>query len=568
MTRLIISFYLMLFVSLAIFFIGFMGTLSVALPEPFVAGTNQKMIKSTLILLNEEFHLKDEHQTKTLLEHYRKLFGKDLSLLDPSSLSHLSQEQQASLKAGELAFEVIENPIFINKQDYPSSDKEDTYWFYYFKQTDSRNVWRINFDVDGGISFPLETNEDEAPSLFYSKFLSGMMAAIRSSLLKDGLENWQTNIKHIQLNSGLDVNVVDEKLINMKAFQDYKKSPLSSKTEEHTFRYIEDNGDISIVQRIPNSTLVLKVGPFEVSWFTQHIDYLLMFAVLLGFLSTFILFLWPLWSNLLKIKHATDKFGKGNYSARIPSSKLSPIKSISNAFNTMAKQTQDSIRSQKELTSAVSHELRTPIARMKFALETLEYSQDEKEKNASIIDIKEDIAELNSLVDELLLYARYDQKNATLNLADENLANWFNNSLERLQPLAVNKTLHYQLEGLNSDETNQIDARLMTRVVDNLVQNALRYAKSEVSVRLRKNHNGYLLLVEDDGEGIPEDQHNKIFEAFSRIDNSRNRKTGGYGLGLAIVEKIITAHKGRIHIQTSTLGGALFEVYFPTFRDQ
>ena len=567
MTRLIISFYLMLFVSLAIFFIGFMGTLFVALPEPFVAGTNQKMIKSTMILLNEEFHLKDEHQTKTLLEHYRKLFGKDLSLLDPSSLSHLSQEQQASLKAGELAFEVIENPIFINKQDYPSLDKEGTYWFYYFKQTDSRNVWRINFDIDGGISFPLHTNEDEAPSLFYSKFLSGMMAVIRSSLLKDGLENWQTNIKHIQLNSGLNINVVDEKLINMKAFQDYKKSPLSSKAG-HVFRYIEDDGDISIVQRIPNSTLALKVGPFEVSWFTQHIDYLLMFAVLLGFLSTFILFLWPLWSNLLKIKHATDKFGKGNYSARIPSSKLSPIKSISNAFNTMAKQTQDSIRSQKELTSAVSHELRTPIARMKFALETLEYSQDKKEKDASIIDIKEDIAELNSLVDELLLYARYDQKNATINLTDENLANWFNSSLERLLPLAVNKTLRYQLEGLKSNETCQIDARLMTRVVDNLVQNALRYAKSEVSVRLRKNQNGYLLLVEDDGEGIPEDQHNNIFEAFSRIDNSRNRKTGGYGLGLAIVEKIITAHKGRIHIQTSTLGGALFEVYFPTFRDQ
>jgi len=99
--------------------------------------------------------------------------------------------------------------------------------------------------------------------------------------------------------------------------------------------------------------------------------------------------------------------------------------------------------------------------------------------------------------------------------------------------------------------------------LDNLVQNALRYASQTVEVTLTKDNNDYLLIVEDDGKGIPEEKRAHIFDAFSRIDASRDRASGGFGLGLAIVDRIVQAHSGNVSIHDSPLGGARFEVRIP-----
>ena len=103
----------------------------------------------------------------------------------------------------------------------------------------------------------------------------------------------------------------------------------------------------------------------------------------------------------------------------------------------------------------------------------------------------------------------------------------------------------------------------MTRVLDNLVQNGLRYAAERVEVRFSKDQENYRIIVDDDGKGIAENEREKVFEAFSRIDASRDRSSGGFGLGLAIANRIIKAHKGHIVISESNLGGARFEVSWP-----
>jgi two-component system sensor histidine kinase RstB len=266
---------------------------------------------------------------------------------------------------------------------------------------------------------------------------------------------------------------------------------------------------------------------------------------------------------LLKIKKAADEFGSGNYNARIPRRWWSPVKKISNAFNAMAEQTQNSIRQQKELTSAVSHELRTPVARMRFALEMLDSSSSKHDKTRFINDINEDINDLDLLLEELLSYARFDQKNHSINPRLEKLIPWLSNSMEKLMSLAGNKVLHYRVEGIGINETSLFDARLMTRALDNLVQNALRYAKHTVEVMLTKDHDNYLLIIEDDGIGISKDKREEIFNAFSRIDTSRDRASGGFGLGLAIVDRIVKAHLGNIIVLDSPLGGARFEIRIP-----
>lgn len=107
------------------------------------------------------------------------------------------------------------------------------------------------------------------------------------------------------------------------------------------------------------------------------------------------------------------------------------------------------------------------------------------------------------------------------------------------------------------------DRALLRRAVQNLLGNALRHAHSRVVVQLREAPGGVRIAVEDDGPGVPESQRERIFEPFSRLDETRSKSSGGYGLGLAIVRRIAERHGGRIACGAAALGGARFELELP-----
>jgi signal transduction histidine kinase len=116
-------------------------------------------------------------------------------------------------------------------------------------------------------------------------------------------------------------------------------------------------------------------------------------------------------------------------------------------------------------------------------------------------------------------------------------------------------------EGL---ETAWMEPRLMELAVSNLLANALRYAKHSVRISVARERDVYRLVVEDDGEGIPESARDSVFRAFTRLDTSRNRDTGGFGLGLAIVARIASLHRGRVLAESSSaLGGAKLALEWP-----
>ena len=109
-----------------------------------------------------------------------------------------------------------------------------------------------------------------------------------------------------------------------------------------------------------------------------------------------------------------------------------------------------------------------------------------------------------------------------------------------------------------------MEPRLMELALNNLLANALRYSRSRVSIGLAREKGMCRLVVEDDGEGIPQAQRAAVFHAFARLDTSRNRETGGFGLGLAIVARIAALHRGRASADTSaSLGGARLMIEWP-----
>jgi len=116
---------------------------------------------------------------------------------------------------------------------------------------------------------------------------------------------------------------------------------------------------------------------------------------------------------------------------------------------------------------------------------------------------------------------------------------------------------------LGSPAGLEVHAPSFYRLLQNLVSNACKHANQQVLISTFKTSSANCLAVEDDGPGVSPPERDKIFEAFYRTDNSRNKQTGGYGLGLAIVSRIISMHEARIEVSESTLGGAKFTVLFP-----
>lgn len=147
--------------------------------------------------------------------------------------------------------------------------------------------------------------------------------------------------------------------------------------------------------------------------------------------------------------------------------------------------------------------------------------------------LNRDISQLEALIEELLTYARLDRPQNELNLTEPNLPVWLTTHLDDVQSVNPDRTV--RLRHLTSGGYGALDMRLMERVTDNLLNNALRYCQSTVHASLLLQGNQAMLIVEDDGPGIPPDARAQVFEPFVRLDPSRDRATGGCGLGLAIV---------------------------------
>jgi two-component system OmpR family sensor kinase len=163
-------------------------------------------------------------------------------------------------------------------------------------------------------------------------------------------------------------------------------------------------------------------------------------------------------------------------------------------------------------------------------------------------------------VSELLNMAKLDaQGHLTAEVVDTK--SLMQACLQHLPPIPAQIQLHQVLEV--KDQRLQGDQRLLERAIQNLLKNALKYAERQIIFKVTQHEHTYVVLVDDDGTGIPESDREKIFEPFYRLDRSRDRSTGGFGLGLAIVKQIVLLHGGSIRISRADIGGARFEIILP-----
>ncbi|WP_285110874.1 two-component system sensor histidine kinase RstB [Leclercia adecarboxylata] len=375
---------------------------------------------------------------------------------------------------------------------------------------------------------------------------------MRSELREIPPHDWARTIKELDLNLSFKLRIEPLKKYDLDAptMQRLRGGDIVALDDQYTF-----------IQRIPRSHYVLAVGPVPYLYFLHQMR--LLDIALLAFIAislAFPVFIWmrPHWQDMLRLEAAAQRFGDGHLAERIHFDSGSSFERLGVAFNQMADNINALIASKKQLIDGIAHELRTPLVRLRYRLE-----MSENLTAAESQALNRDIGQLEALIEELLTYARLDRPQNELKLTTPDLPAWLRSYVEDVQSVNPQRTL--RIDSMDGDY-GALDMRLMERVLDNLVNNALRYSDNTLRISLQLNGSRATLSVEDDGPGIAPEARQRVFEPFVRLDPSRDRATGGCGLGLAIVYSIAQALGGDVSCEASELGGARFCFNWPVWH--
>ena len=249
---------------------------------------------------------------------------------------------------------------------------------------------------------------------------------------------------------------------------------------------------------------------------------------------------------LVKLAKAAERFGKGDYVNDFRASGSLEIRKAAFEFDRMAKRINRHLNQRAEMLSGISHDLRTPLTRLKLQLAML------KQKEISN-KMSNDIDEMEKMLNDYLQFAKTQVQENT-SLID----------LNKLLKSIKNKIDNENLILIENDITVELKGRPigLKRSFENIIQNGLAYGE-KIYIHIQKGNNRALVIFEDDGPGIPEDQYKNVFKPFFRLDKSRSLNQSGVGLGLAIAEDIINSHGGNIQLSQSKHNGLQVKISLP-----
>ncbi|MEJ8815748.1 ATP-binding protein [Variovorax ureilyticus] len=288
-------------------------------------------------------------------------------------------------------------------------------------------------------------------------------------------------------------------------------------------------------------------SPFGLGWMVALIGV----AVALG--------VYPIVRRLTKrleeLQRGVQRWGEGDLSMRVAQDGQDEVADLSKRFNLAAARIEELVRSHKSLLANASHELRSPLARIRMGLELM---GGERPSGAAREEISRNIAELDQLIDEILLASRLDAKEADMGTVETvDLTGLAAEECARVDAdLAVS-------EGTHSDAlTVRGVPRLLRRAIRNLLENARRYGAGDTTVELASRAGAAEIRVNDRGPGVPAALRERIFEPFYRLPGASERN-GGVGLGLALVKSITERHGGSVRCEDRPGGGASFVMTLP-----
>ncbi len=260
--------------------------------------------------------------------------------------------------------------------------------------------------------------------------------------------------------------------------------------------------------------------------------------------------------RILHLNTVSQQFGKGDLQVRADIDMPEPLKNLAQSFNNMAQSLAETVSENQIFAQAVPHELRTPLSRIQLAAGILRKDCQQPEQQALLDNIDDYIDDINELSAQVITFSKVNYEPGSGKTESVNLSSFLARRVARLKTHPQVKIV------LNTDESIRLycDPAYLRLLFDNLLKNAVNHANKNVIVSAAIVDGNITLAIEDDGSGIHADDMNKIFVPYSRLDQSRSRKTGGLGMGLAIAKSAAKRLNSDIQVSTASLGGAKFSV--------
>jgi signal transduction histidine kinase len=255
---------------------------------------------------------------------------------------------------------------------------------------------------------------------------------------------------------------------------------------------------------------------------------------------------------LRDLQRAVERFGRGDLSARVKSTRGDEVGRLARTFDRMAGRIETLLHAERRLLLDISHELRSPLARLGVAVELARSGED---REAALNRIQKESDRLNALVGQLLEVTRAEGDPASLRREPVRLDELVGEIVEdsAIEASARGCSLRYEEPAAVVVEG---DPELLRRATENVIRNAIRYAPREtaVEISLARRDGRAVLAVRDYGPGVPEEALPRLFDAFYRVDTARERTSGGAGLGLSIARRAVELHRGAIRARNASPG--------------
>lgn len=380
-------------------------------------------------------------------------------------------------------------------------------------------------------------------------------------LIEAGTDQWMDPNWQNQLHKELQTAKIDVAILSESNQEIYQSNPGRRGTASSTERFsvIEDGHLLGrVILYLPKSNAVPMISIFA--------------GLLLAFFVVGIQMRRFLLKPLEKMSAAAREIAAGDWDVQLPLSRITEITEVSDGFEVMVKGLETSYRKQVELEeerrfviAAVAHDLRTPLFALRGYLDGLEQGiARSPEKIAKYVAVcKEKSAQLDRLVEELFTFTKMEYLETKLNnnpAVDLKLI--LRSSIESLSPLAWQK--HISISNQAADDCIiSGDTHLLERAMNNLLENAVRHSYGDIVVQCYEDGNKVKFTIRDTGPGFSSEELQHVFEPLYRGEESRNRSTGGSGLGLTISQKIVRLHGGELAAGNHPEGGALLTGWIP-----
>ncbi|CAM3820919.1 MULTISPECIES: sensor histidine kinase [Mesobacillus] len=395
------------------------------------------------------------------------------------------------------------------------------------------------------------------------------MAFDDSTLQHIGLMESQTDTDVVVTNSAGEV-LLTSKEINggMEQVLDHSLSQLprqgvilqSEWNEEEyiatvtPYETVTDNGYVYMFRDTEN------VKAF-VSQLNRHFMLASILIIFFMFITIFLLTK-ALTRPLILMKEATRKLSKGDFSVSVPVQSHDELGELAQSIQTLANDLNHIKQERNDFLASISHELRTPLTYIKgYADIARRTNLSPQERTHYLQIIGEESERINRLLEELFYLARMDQNEFLITKERVRLFPFLHSIYERVLPAFLNKNIQLHLDS-DHDVYVDIDPSRFGQVLSNILDNALKYSNEGTATTIRafKKDWNVVISITDQGIGIPDEDLPYVFERLYRVEKSRARMTGGFGLGLAIAKQLVEVHGGSISVESRLGEGTTFTI--------